>query len=225
MDEESICVCVYVWGRMGYFLLREAMLDSVVLAREKHMKPDGALYPSHARMFLAPIVEVGTAHGDRDYENAMADWNGFIDETAAAYGVDYSCLTSSFEREQRQYYKGTARSVGGSCVLERERGRDRDRALSVSSWVELEPRQVLAPAAVIGSFDCNVIKAESLDNVQSEFSFEIGGAASEGVYMTALAGWFDVDFNGSQRNPAPLPAGERIHDSIFWRAAKGPCCD
>ena len=41
--------------------------------------------------------------------------------------------------------------------------------------------------------------------MQNDFRFEIGGAAGEGVYMTALAGWFDVDFNGSLRNPAPYP--------------------
>ena len=31
------------------------MLDSVLVARDKFLKPGGALYPSHARMFLAPI--------------------------------------------------------------------------------------------------------------------------------------------------------------------------
>ena len=39
----------------GYFLLRESMLDSVLVARDRFLKPGGALYPSHARMFLAPI--------------------------------------------------------------------------------------------------------------------------------------------------------------------------
>ena len=40
---------------MGYFLIRESMLDSVIVARDKFLKPGGALYPSHARLFLAPI--------------------------------------------------------------------------------------------------------------------------------------------------------------------------
>lgn len=39
----------------GYFLLRESMLDSVLVARDRFLKPGGALYPSHARMYLAPI--------------------------------------------------------------------------------------------------------------------------------------------------------------------------
>ena len=40
---------------MGYFLLRESMLDSVLVARDRFLAPGGALYPSHARMFFAPI--------------------------------------------------------------------------------------------------------------------------------------------------------------------------
>jgi hypothetical protein len=40
---------------MGYFLLRESMLDSVLVARDKWLKPGGAMYPSHAAMYMAPI--------------------------------------------------------------------------------------------------------------------------------------------------------------------------
>lgn len=32
------------------------MLDSVLVARDRFLKPGGALYPSHARMFVVPIV-------------------------------------------------------------------------------------------------------------------------------------------------------------------------
>lgn len=37
---------------MGYFLLRESMLDSVLAARDRFLAPGGAMYPSHARMYL-----------------------------------------------------------------------------------------------------------------------------------------------------------------------------
>lgn len=40
---------------MGYFLLRESMLDSVIRARNKWMKPDGAMFPSHATMLFSAI--------------------------------------------------------------------------------------------------------------------------------------------------------------------------
>lgn len=38
---------------MGYFLMQESMLDSVLVARDEYVKPGGALYPSHARLYLA----------------------------------------------------------------------------------------------------------------------------------------------------------------------------
>ena len=51
----SAAAAAAVTATQGYFLLRESMLDSVLAARDKYLKPDGALYPSHARMFVAPI--------------------------------------------------------------------------------------------------------------------------------------------------------------------------
>ena len=50
---EKVDIIVSEW--MGYFLLRESMLDSVLVARDKFLKPGGALYPSHARLYVAPI--------------------------------------------------------------------------------------------------------------------------------------------------------------------------
>ena len=50
--DEKVDIIVSEW--MGYFLLRESMLDSVIVAREKWLKPDGALFPSHATLYVAP---------------------------------------------------------------------------------------------------------------------------------------------------------------------------
>jgi protein arginine N-methyltransferase 1 len=50
---EKVDIIISEW--MGYFLLRESMLDSVLVARDKFLKPGGALYPSHARMYISPV--------------------------------------------------------------------------------------------------------------------------------------------------------------------------
>ena len=50
---EKVDIIISEW--MGYFLLRESMLDSVLVARDRFLKPGGALYPSHARMYLGPV--------------------------------------------------------------------------------------------------------------------------------------------------------------------------
>ena len=40
---------------MGYFLLYESMLDSVLYARDKWLAPDGIMMPDTATMFIAAL--------------------------------------------------------------------------------------------------------------------------------------------------------------------------
>lgn len=46
---------------MGYFLLYESMLDTVLLARDKYLKKDGLIFPDTATLYLAAIE-------DQDYK-------------------------------------------------------------------------------------------------------------------------------------------------------------
>jgi type I protein arginine methyltransferase len=43
---------------MGYFLLYESMLDTVILARDKYLKPDGLMFPDEATLYLAAIEDM-----------------------------------------------------------------------------------------------------------------------------------------------------------------------
>ena len=40
---------------MGYFLLYEAMFDSVLFARDKWLRPGGLMLPDRARMYVAVL--------------------------------------------------------------------------------------------------------------------------------------------------------------------------
>jgi protein arginine N-methyltransferase 1 len=46
---------------MGYFLLYESMLDTVLIARDKYLKPGGLIFPDNASLYLAAIE-------DQDYK-------------------------------------------------------------------------------------------------------------------------------------------------------------
>ncbi|KAI9571162.1 protein arginine N-methyltransferase [Boletus coccyginus] len=71
---------------MGYFLLYESMLDTVLLARDKYLKPGGRMFPDNARMYLAAIE-------DQDYkEEKINFWDN-------VYGFDYSCIKDIALRE------------------------------------------------------------------------------------------------------------------------------
>lgn len=52
---DKVDIIVSEW--MGYCLLYEAMLDSVIWARDKYLKPDGLMVPSHMNMWVAPIAD------------------------------------------------------------------------------------------------------------------------------------------------------------------------
>lgn len=42
---------------MGYFLLYESMLDTVLVARDKYLKPDGLIFPDKATMYVAGLED------------------------------------------------------------------------------------------------------------------------------------------------------------------------
>ena len=42
---------------MGYFLLYESMLDTVLYARDKYLAPDGLIFPDKATIFMAGIED------------------------------------------------------------------------------------------------------------------------------------------------------------------------
>jgi len=74
---EKVDIIISEW--MGYFLLYESMLDTVLFARDKWLKPDGILFPDRAVLMIAAIE-------DEDYKQ---DKIGFWDDV---YGVNMSSI-------------------------------------------------------------------------------------------------------------------------------------
>eukprot|EP01120_Amphizonella_sp_Union-15-10_P001527 TRINITY_DN1167_c0_g1_i3.p1 TRINITY_DN1167_c0_g1~~TRINITY_DN1167_c0_g1_i3.p1 ORF type:complete len:244 (+),score=35.43 TRINITY_DN1167_c0_g1_i3:560-1291(+) len=70
---------------MGFYLLHEAMLESVLFARDKFLKSSGKMFPSSARILACPVSM--TNH----IENHLTFWNN-------VYGYDFSSLVSIAER-------------------------------------------------------------------------------------------------------------------------------
>ncbi|RIA97353.1 S-adenosyl-L-methionine-dependent methyltransferase [Glomus cerebriforme] len=52
---KNVDIIISEW--MGYFLFFEAMLDSVIVARDKWLATDGVLAPSHCRLLLSAIED------------------------------------------------------------------------------------------------------------------------------------------------------------------------
>lgn len=81
---KEVDIIISEW--MGYFLLYESMLDTVLLARDKYLAPNGLLFPDIATIYLAAIE-------DQEYKEEKIN---FWDDV---YGFDYSCIKDIALRE------------------------------------------------------------------------------------------------------------------------------
>ncbi|KAG1457110.1 hypothetical protein G6F56_006684 [Rhizopus delemar] len=74
---DKVDIIISEW--MGYFLLYESMLDTVLVARDKYLAPGGLIFPDKATMYIAAIE-------DGDYkEEKIHFWDN-------VYGFDYSSI-------------------------------------------------------------------------------------------------------------------------------------
>jgi len=74
---DKVDIIISEW--MGYFLLYESMLDTVLYARDKWLAPGGMIFPDKANIFLCAIE-------DAEYrEDKINFWDN-------VYGFDMSCI-------------------------------------------------------------------------------------------------------------------------------------
>jgi len=175
-QQSTKVVDVIISEWMGYFLLRESMLDSVIRARDMFLKPkSGILLPSHATMLIAPIMN-DDHHSMilQEYTDGMDDWKYYyLANLKKKYGVDMSVLTEEYDKEQREYY------------------------LKSSHYVQLEEDDstVLAPPAIVKTLDLAVCTLEDAKGVgETEFTFDIISSSEDEEVINGFAGWFTVDF-------------------------------
>ncbi|XP_071135707.1 protein arginine N-methyltransferase 3-like [Mytilus edulis] len=81
---EEVDIIISEW--MGYFLLFESMLDSVLYARDKYLKIDGSVYPDKCNIQLVAI-------DDKDvHDKHIAFWEN-------VYGFKMSCMQADVVKE------------------------------------------------------------------------------------------------------------------------------
>merc|ERR1711991_530101 len=74
---DKVDIIISEW--MGYFLIYESMLDTVIYARDKWLKEDGLMFPDVASMHICAIE-------DGDYKDEKINfWEN-------VYGFDMSCI-------------------------------------------------------------------------------------------------------------------------------------
>eukprot|EP00532_Pseudo-nitzschia_australis_P012483 CAMPEP_0168226402 /NCGR_PEP_ID=MMETSP0140_2-20121125/13380_1 /TAXON_ID=44445 /ORGANISM="Pseudo-nitzschia australis, Strain 10249 10 AB" /LENGTH=425 /DNA_ID=CAMNT_0008157459 /DNA_START=234 /DNA_END=1511 /DNA_ORIENTATION=- len=161
---------------MGYFLLRESMLDSLIRARDKYLKPaTGLMFPSHCTMYVAPVQDEDERRNNcSDHAGAMSDWAEFQETTKQVYGVEMEVLKKDFDKEQRDYFLWSSR------------------------WRELPHEAVLCSPKAVKYYDmmtCTIEDSKGLlaEEELSSFEFAVDGDTERGP-ISAIAGWFTSDF-------------------------------
>jgi protein arginine N-methyltransferase 1 len=89
---------------MGYFLLYESMLDTVLLARDKYLKPGGLIFPDTATLYIAAIEDQDYKEEKINCESRRLYVERRTDHAIAVvwdnvYGFDYSCIKDIALRE------------------------------------------------------------------------------------------------------------------------------
>ncbi len=193
----KVDVIISEW--MGYLLLRESMLDSVIRARDKWLKEDGAMYPSFATMYFAPIsFEHDREMKRQEYMGSMNEWSKFTEEMSDYYDLDMSSLDTPFRKEQKDYY------------------------ILSGLWTELEPHHIVGEPFVVKTLDLNTCTLNDAKDVpETPFECCVKSPNTPGLAevkprednlsglgmrpagtVSGFAGWFTVDFAGSRGTPA-----------------------
>ena len=66
---------------MGFYLLNESMLDSVIYARDKWLKPGGLMLPEQATVYIAPV-------------SMQEFWRRKYHRFLSYFGLDYSSIAN-----------------------------------------------------------------------------------------------------------------------------------
>ncbi|EEF49634.1 probable protein arginine N-methyltransferase 6 [Ricinus communis] len=98
--DEEVDVIISEW--MGYMLLYESMLGSVITARDRWLKRGGIILPSTATLYMAPVT-----HPDR-YTESIDFWRN-------VYGIDMSAMMPL--AKQCAFEEPSVETISGENVL------------------------------------------------------------------------------------------------------------
>ncbi|KAH7692198.1 Histone-arginine N-methyltransferase protein [Dioscorea alata] len=96
----KVDVIISEW--MGYMLVYESMLSSVIFARDKWLKRGGLILPSHATLYMAPVTN------SIKYEQCVDFWNN-------VYGIDMSAMVQL--ARQCAFEEPSVETIQGENVL------------------------------------------------------------------------------------------------------------
>ena len=154
------------------------------------------MYPSSARMFLAPIA-TSEVYADAlsKYEEGMAQWSTFRKECLDSFGIDLSFTSRPHEKYLQHRHLRTSKEVSAS------------------------PEVLLGDAVCIKEIDLLTATLDDVKGVNHNFSLAISNAGRDRPFNSFL-GWFDFSFEGSPYNPSLVEVvcstGPSLNEWTHW---------
>ncbi|KAH0473381.1 MAG: hypothetical protein KVP17_005015 [Porospora cf. gigantea B] len=137
---EFVDIIVSEW--MGYFLLYESMLDTVIFCRDKWLRQGGLLFPDRATLHVAAIE-------DGEYKREKLE---FWDDV---YGFDYGCMKRCVVEEPLvDTVEKTAMSTDSCCVLDIDLNTVTTDQLEFTSAFQIRAQRNDFVHALVVWFDC-----------------------------------------------------------------------
>lgn len=99
---DKVDVIISEW--MGYMLLYESMLDSVLHARDRYLAPNGLMAPSQTRLVISAIT------GQRIWRDRVAFWSD-------VYGFDMPAMTPGYYTEAMIEIVDREEVVTSECIV------------------------------------------------------------------------------------------------------------
>jgi type I protein arginine methyltransferase len=164
------------------------------------------MFPSHATMYWGCISHEEDRIGRKDdFEASIMEWLKFSTEMKDFYQLDVSALDTPYEKEQENYY------------------------IYSSLWTELHLEHLVGQPVVIKKLDLNKCTLADAECVHpTHYSITVPFT----IAVSGFAGWFTVDFNGSDSHPATKrvtlttgPEGGFTHwgQQVFYLSEKIDC--
>ncbi|KAG5521632.1 hypothetical protein RHGRI_034006 [Rhododendron griersonianum] len=184
---EEVDVIISEW--MGYMLLYESMLGSIITARDRWLKPGGLILPSDATLYIAPITQP-----DR-YSESIEFWRN-------VYGIDMSAMLPL--AKQCAFEEPSVETISGENVLTWPHVID-SHVIKFCGGCKVMPLgvfiwscclEIVSSAALITvkHVDCYTITREELESVTTRFKFKSMMRAP----FHGFAFWFDVEFSSPE---------------------------
>jgi type I protein arginine methyltransferase len=84
---------------------RESMIDAVLYARDKYLKPTGTLWPSHCTLMLAAISDESIReYSMAEYYDAQQSFEQFANDMLQLYDIDVSYLDNLYDWQNKREF-------------------------------------------------------------------------------------------------------------------------